>query len=234
MALKKKLSKAEFDALPSDFQKEYKASGENFVLDIEGDDGIDWKHKRDIAEEHRRTAEAKATKAQDDLDEMRRANIPKNDVEALEASWKQKLTDAQTSAKAKEDELNGVIANQTVGTVASDVASLFLAPAAMIPMIRGRLKVEINNGVAVTRVLDKNGQPSAMSVEDLKNEFKADTGLAPVLVGSKASGGGAAANQGGGGGAGKKLKEMNDQERIAFYKADPAEFKRQSEAQKTS
>lgn len=235
MALKKQLSKAEFDALPAAFQGEYKASGENFVLDIEGDDGTDWKKKRDIEAEHRRTAETKLAKANDDLDDMRRGAIPKADVEALENSWKTKLTAAEEAGKVKATELEAVIAKSTVSAVAIDVAQMFLAPAAMIPMITGRLKSEITNGVAVTRVLDKNGQPSAMSVDDLKNEFKADPALAPVVVASKASGAGAGGEKGGSAGAGgKKLKDMNDAERTKLFKENKPEFDRLVAEQKNT
>lgn len=231
MALKKKLTKAEFDALPSAFQAEYKAVGENFMLDIEGDDGIDWKAKREIEADHRKKAEKKVETVQEELDNVRRGAIPKDDVEALETSWKTKVTDTENRYKGELAERDNTINNLTVNTTAKDVASMFLAPSAMIPMIRSRLKTEITNGVAVTRVLDKNGQPSALTVEDLKNEFKADPELAPVIVGSKGSGGGGGGKEGGGG-ADKKLSEMNDQERIALAKADPAKFKQMVEAQK--
>lgn len=229
MALKKSLTKAEYDALPAAFKTEYKASGEVFVLDIEGEDGIDWKQKREIEADHRKKAEAKAQKAQDELDDMRRGAIPKADVEALEGSWKTKLETQQAAHATELANRDAVIAATTVDSVAKDIAQIFTAPAIAIPMIRSRLKSEITNGVAITRVLDKNGAPSAMSVEDLKNEFKADTALAPVILASKASGGGAAdgkGGEGGGGGAGKKLKDMGDKERKELYQRDPAEFRR--------
>lgn len=226
MALKKKLTKEQFAALSADLQKEYKADGESFVLDVEGDDSVDWQKKRNIEAEHREKAERKAAALQDQVDGLLRGAIPKDDVAALETSWKTKLTDAETKHAHEIAELNGVIATSTVTNVANDVAQIFLAPAAMVPMIRGRLKSEIVNGVATTRVLDKNGQPSALTVEDLKNEFKADASLAPVIVGSKASGGGAGGSGSQPGAGGKKLKDMNEQERTKLYKENPAEFKR--------
>lgn len=225
MALKKKLTKAEFDALPSAFQSEYKASGENFVLDIEGDDGIDWKAKRDIEVEHRKKAEKKVETVQEEIDNLRRGAIPKDDVEALETSWKTKLTEAQQKHKDELDARDMVIANTTVTSVAKEMAGMFMAPAAMIPMIRSRLKSEITNGVAITRVLDKNGQPSALTVEDLKNEFKADPELAAVIVGGKGSGGGGG-KEGGSGGADKKLEDMNGEERTALLRSDPVKFRK--------
>ena len=233
MALKKQITKTEFDGLPEAFRTEYKAQGENFVLDIDGDDGIDWKAKRELEVEHRKRAEAKVVTAQHELDEMRRGAIPKNDVAALEASWQTKVTEAETRHKAEIEARDLVIANSTITTTAKEIASIFLAPAAMLPMIAQRLKSEVTNGHAITRVLDKNGQPSAMSVEDLKKEYMADATLAPVIVASKASGSGADGGKPAGGQGGKKFSEMGDEERTALFKSDPDEFRRQVAAQKS-
>lgn len=230
MALKKSIDKATFDNLPSDFQKEYKAVGDKFVLDIEGDDGVDWKHKRDIEAEHRKRAEDKVTKTQEELDNLRRGAIPKDDVEALENSYKTKATESQEKHARELKERDAVIERVTVDAAAKDISAIFLAPGAMIPMVRSRLKVEITDGVAVTRVLDKNGQPSALSIADLKTEFKNDASLKPVIIASKASGGGSGGGKddGGAGGhhGGKKLKDMGDAERIEFFKTDPDGFRR--------
>lgn len=238
MALKKQISKADYDNLPAAFKTEYRAQGDDFVLDIEGEDTTDWKKKRDIEAEHRRNAEARAQAAENERDEMRRGAIPKADVDALENSWKTKLTAAEQREKDRVAELEGVIASTTADTAAKDVASMFLAPAAMIPMVRSRLKPEIVNGVAVTRVLDKQGQPSALTLDDLKAEFKADPTLAPVIVASKASGAGASGGQqqqsGGPGAGGKKLKDMGDQERLKLYRENRAEFDRLVAEQKNS
>lgn len=237
MALKKQISKADYDNLPAAFKTEYRAQGEDFVLDIEGEDTTDWKKKRDIEAEHRRNAEARATAAENERDEMRRGAIPKADVEALENSWKAKVTTAEQAGAARVAELETVIATTTADTAARDVASMFLAPAAMIPMVRSRLKPEIVGGVAVTRVLDKNGQPSALTLDDLKAEFKADPTLAPVIVASKASGAGASGGQqqpGGPGAGGKKLKDMGDAERLKLYRENKPEFDRLVAEQKNS
>lgn len=227
MALKKSLTKAQYDALPDALKPEYKASGENFVLDIEGDDGVDWKRKREIEAEHRANAEKRVKELQDERDNLLRGAIPKDDVAALENSWKSKLETRETELKGELNMLTGVITNATVNSTAKEVAQIFLAPAAVIPMITARLKSEIVNGIATTRVLDKNGQPSAMTIDDLKAEFKADATFAPILVASQASGGGAAGSGGGTPNAGgKKLKDMNDQERTALFKTNRAEFDR--------
>lgn len=233
MALKKKLTKEEFDALAQDLKSHYKASGESFVLDVEGDDGIDWQQKRQIEADHRKKAEQKAKDLQDELDNVRRGAIPKDDVEALEKSWQEKLAARETELTGKISLLTGTIEQATIDTTARDVAQIFLAPTAVIGMVKNRLKTEIVDGRAVTRVLDKNGQLSALTIDDLKNEFKADPTLAPILVGSQASGGGATGSGNNSGAGGKKLKDMNDQERTNLFKTNRAEFDRLVAEQKS-
>ena len=102
-------------------------------------------------------------------------------------------------------------------------------PVAMARMVQDRLTVEIEDGEPVTRVLDKSGRPSAMTLADLEKELVADPDLSGMIVGSKASGSGATANSGGG--ATKKLHEMNDSERREWYERDPESFKKAVTAQ---
>lgn len=115
------------------------------------------------------------------------------DVDALEKSWQSKL-DIETGAL--KDQLSvsqSVISKMTSGSAAQSMANeLALQGSAdvLLPHIQSRLKTEINDGKAITRVLDKDGKPSAMSLDDLKTEFGAMKAFAPILIGSKASGSG--------------------------------------------
>lgn len=232
MALKKQISKTEFDGLPQHFKSEYKASGENFVLDIEGDDGIDWKRKREIEAEHRQNAEKRLKEIQDERDNLLRGAIPKNDVEALETSWRGKIEEVEKNYKTKLQEKDAQLQAATITATAKEIAALFLAPRIVIPMISSRLKAEFVDGVPVMRVLDKNGQLSAMTLDDLKKEYKTDPELAEVLVGSKGSGGGGGRSGDGGAGGKKELKNMNDAERIEWARRDPSGFRAAVDAQK--
>jgi hypothetical protein len=66
----------------------------------------------------------------------------------------------------------------------------------------------------------------------LKKEIAADKRFAAVIVASKASGGGAAGSgrpNGGGAPTGKKtFKDMNEKERVDWYKRDPEGFNQAS------
>lgn len=232
MAIKRKLTEAEVQALPADFQKEYKAVGDGtFVLDVEGEDFEHVSNKRRIEAEHREKAEKKARDLQDQLDDVRRGNIPKADVEALEKSWREKQADADKKYQTREAELTQALSKTVLDSLAGGIASeLFTVPDVMTSNIRSRLEVEIVDGNPLVRIL-KDGKRSAMSAEDLKNELKGDAKLAPILIGSSAAGSGASGGNGNSGGGTTSVTEfnkLNDKQRTEMYEKNRPEFDRLS------
>ena len=131
------------------------------------------------------------------LDEKRKAKEEaarkSGDIDSIEKSWAEKL-------KAREDELTGslsqyekLVSDLSSGTAARKLASeIFKSEFSelVMPHITSRLTTEMKDGKAIVRVLDKAGQPSALSVDDLKKEFENDAKYAPLVVGSRADGGG--------------------------------------------
>lgn len=232
---------ANLDGLPADVAKEYKKVGEEFVLDVSGDDNTALLNAKNHEKTARQAAEARARELQtaldttnEQLDEMRRGAIPKGDVEALEGSWKTKLTAAETAAKAREKTLQGHLDGLLCDNVAISIASkISTAPDLLLPHIRARLQSEEVDGKMVTRVKDAAGLLSAATIEDLTTEISNDKRYASVIIGTKGSGsGGADGEKGGKGGGSKKLSEMGDKERTELYKSDPATFNRlKAEAQ---
>lgn len=225
MALKRKITKLEFDALNDVLKAEYKAHGEAYVLDTVGDEGFDAlklekQQALDKANKYKADLDALQTK----FDDMLRGAIPKADVEALENSWKTKLATREQELNAQIETSQRAINNLSVDAAAQKLASeISTTPELLMPLIRQRLKAEQVDGKVTTRVLDTVGQPSALTLEDLAKEFKSNAAYAPIIIGSKASGGGAG-GQGNGGGATKKLTEMSEAERVDLYKRDPAAF----------
>lgn len=235
MALKDKVTQEEFDKLHSHFKPEYTQQADGgYLLNVEGREDVGaLKRAKDHEVSARKEAEAKAREAtelaatrQEELDQMRRGAIPKTDVEALELSWKNKLTAAEAKTVqevAKRDKaLQAATADSAAKSIATTISTI---PDLLAPMIRSRLAVELTDDGAIVRVLDVHGKPSALTVEDLTKEFKENAAYSGVMIGSKASGGGAGGGTGGGAN-GKKLSEMSEAERIAFHKADPEGFKR--------
>ena len=78
------------------------------------------------------------------------------------------------------------------------------------PHIHSRIVIEAPDGTNLVRVLGKDGKASALSLDDLVNEFKAEKLYAPILQAGRASGsgtpGGGSNNGGAGGGSGEKAK----------------------------
>lgn len=115
------------------------------------------------------------------------------DVEALEKSWQEKLAAEVAARDEKINKFQETFQSMTAGNQARDMASELALPGSadvLLPHIERRLKVEMTDGDPLIRVLDKNGKPSAMSIDDLKKEIEADKAFAPLLVGSRASGAG--------------------------------------------
>lgn len=240
MALKAVLQS--LDGVPDSLRGEYKEQEGKFYLDIEG---VDDHHSvgalrraKDYEKEEARKAQGRARDLQTDLDkltddfnEARKNGIPKGDVEALENSYKEKFSKKEVELNGKITALSGqlhkVMIDGEAARIATDVAAKPEYIEAILPHIRGRLKLESSeDGTHVTRVLDKDGKPSAMNMEDLKKEVLGMKALAPLLSGSKANGGGAGGGGGGGAPSGKKLADMNDRERTELYRTDPTEFRR--------
>lgn len=196
---------------------EYAAGeGGKFYLKIEGlEAGSGSKHPAVLellnAKQHSNTelqtvkqelAAAKmATKdAQDALHARLSGKVDKTDLEALEKSWGQRLTDAQTAhgkeKTALEASLREVLVTKEALALASKLAVEGSAPL-LAKSIGERLSVEITSeGKALTRVLGPDGKPSAATLADLEKEIVATPMYHPLLLGSKASGSGASGSRG--------------------------------------
>lgn len=243
MSLKRKITKAEHAALIPALQVEYKAEGEEFVLDAEGfEDPAELRRAKDREVEARKAAEKKAADAAEELRLSKESTArTSGDIVTLEKSWKDKLAANDASHKAEIAKLDKHLQSTLVDSVASQLAAEIAGEnaAILLPHIQRRLTADLSSDTPLTRVLDADGKPSASSVEDLRKEFVANPRFKAVVIVSKASGGGAAGNgsKNGNGGAGagaenKKFKDLNDAERVALYKADPAAFEVASTAHK--
>ncbi len=240
MALKSRLTKAEFDALPDAMKEHYKESNGSYLLD--SDDANELRRAKDAAAEEARIAKedaAKLRREKDEADEAARlareeAARKKGDTAALEASWQEKLTAAEAKHAAIVAELNGQIDNITVKAEARRIAGeISTTPDLLEDVISKRLRREVVDGVPTVRTLDANGQPSAKTLAELQEELIANPRYAAIMIGSKANGGGASTSTPAGGGAPKKISDMNETERVAHYnKVGAVEFERQTAAER--
>ena len=148
----------------------------------------------------------------------------KGDWEALDQSYKAREQELLNQAQQREETLRKQVYKLTVGESAIKVAAELAKPhaqAILSRFIEERLTLDENNNV---RVLDSQGKPSAMTIDDLKAEFKANAMFQDIVVVNNSSGGGATGG-GLGGGAAKKPSEYTEQERKDMKVQNPALFK---------
>lgn len=240
--LKSKITKAEYDALPDALKAVYKQDGDNYLLQSDGADELRRakdreKERADNLEREIAAINERITKAEKDAaDAQRLADEQKardnKDITALETSWQQKLDAAKLEHQTEVGRLTSMLENTLLDSAAQVIASeISTVPELLTPVIRARLRVELNGDKPITRVLTIDGQPSAANLDDLKKEFVANDKFASIIKGSNASGGGASNGGSGGGAAGKKISEMTEAERVATYRANPDAYKQQAKAE---
>lgn len=212
-------------------QKEYTANGDNYTLNIEGDNAPtmdkvnDLEKKRGIEAEHRKTAEKKIedlnkanAKLQKDLesaggDEEKINQIRKDFQEQSEknkADWESKLAEA-----------NKRLADNLVTTEAERIAQNFVAPDMVIDAIKKRLTTKEIDGEAKVFVLDAEGKETANSVAELQKELIDNPAHKSIVKANAGSGGGANATKGGGAPTDKKWSEMSGTEQVMLRKENP-------------
>lgn len=202
MTIKFKLSKDEYSKLTDEQKALYKEQGESYQLVVDGMpeipdvSGLQKKvdellSEKKAEQEKRRLAEESAKKA---AEEQARKN---GDIEALEKSWKEKLDKTVEDLSGKLKEKDGALSTLLVDNVAQSLATKLAGDSAplIMPHIKQRLAVDGGK----TRIIDANGQPSALTVEDLEKEFRANEVFAPVIIASRAQGTGGANHSASGG-----------------------------------
>ena len=231
MALKKKLTKEEHAKLSDHIKAEYIEDGDGFRLDIDGDEDTGaLKRAKDREAQLRRDAEAKLREAQEELDRINGDDArKKGDIATLEKSWQKKLDDTKAEYEGKVSKLTTHTTKTLVDNVATQIATkISNAPALLLPHVKSRLQADFEGDSPVTRVLDKDGKPSAMTVEELAAEFVANKDFSAIITASKASGGAGKPSNNNGGGAPNQsdkpadLASMNPAQLAEHIKASKA------------
>lgn len=225
MALK--LTVDSLDGLDDGVKTLYKEDNGKFRLDLDGyEDTTGLKAQRDALLNEKKEAQRKAKEAEEAAKAAAEESARKNgDVAALEKSWQEKLAATELNYKNLNESLTKQIHGLTVGQTATKLAAeLAISGSAdvLLPHIQSRLTVEIKDGAPSVRVLDLQGKPTAMTVDELKQEFISNKAFAPLIAASKATGGGASGS--GGGGAAKTMKRdqfetMNPVQKMDFIKS---------------
>jgi hypothetical protein len=228
------------DDVPEGLRPEYESvEGGKFALKVEGlEDGSIHPAVGALARAKKREAdargkaEAKVKELAEKLEGVSRERedllkgvVPKENVERLETSYKEKLAGREAELNTEITRLNGSLREVLVDNVAHSIASKLVDDPIRIPVllphIAPRLTVEIGaDGKANTRVLDREGKPSAATIDDLQKEFLANPMFSPLVLGSRATGSGASSGSGAGGAPQKiDLRKASLAEKEAYYKA---------------
>lgn len=226
MKFKLKLKKTEWEALEDGVKAMYVADGDNYKLDVDDSElAAEMRRARDREKQEKAELQTKLDEMQEQLTELQNeGGKKKGDVDALERSYKDQLEKQKTKFEGMitkfKDMLKKLLVSDIAKTLASEIST---SPALLLPHIERRLTAELDGDEPITRVLGVDGKPSALSVEQLKQEFVDSKDFAPIIIGSKASGSGGIGGNGGSGGA-KKPADYTEQERTQLYQSNRAEF----------
>lgn len=181
------------------------------------------REKRKAAEDRLAALELERQKAADDT---ARAN---GDLDSITNSYESRIAKLNEEHGGNLTALQKQIYNLTVGQAANNLAnelSIKGSAIAMLPHIQNRLTLEqTETGEQRIRVLDAQGNKTAMTLEDLKQEFRANEAFKPLIAANGASGSGAnGANSGAGGQF--DATTLTALERKQLFDTDPEKFKR--------
>jgi hypothetical protein len=217
MALKLKLEKSAFEKLPADVQKEYVEEDGEFVLQVIGaEDTGALKRAKDHEKAKRLELEGKVVELTETVDTLRSSE------QRLKTQHETVVTNLKTQHGQQTEKMQKALTANLVDNVANGIATnISKAPALLLPHLRARLQADFTGDQPKTVVLDKDGKPSALTLDQLKAEFVANPEFAAIIVASKASGGGAPANPATKFGGGAPANGSNNQQPADLSKATP-------------
>ena len=178
------------------------------------------KKKNDELLGEKKAAKDKAAEAETERQRISdEASKKSGDVEALEASWANKVKVLETSHSDKIAPLLSTIEKLTVGAAASDIAArIAIDPDVSVNIsdyLRSRLRLDMADGKTSIQVLDGEGKASATTLGELEAQVAELPRFKHVIKGNQASGGGAA-NASGGAVNSKKRSEMSAVEKRQY------------------
>lgn len=165
-----------------------------FVLDVAGAPAPEDTGALKRALEHVRKEK------EDALEALRQKGSTTEEMEALRKSSATQIDELRKKITQAEQKERSALLDKTVADIAAELAGQHAG--LLVPHLRQRLVIESPDGVNLTRVLGKDLKASALSLDDLKAEVKADPLFAPVLQAGRASGSGTAGSGSSVGGAG--------------------------------
>lgn len=171
-------------------------------------------------EQQRLAQEAEAKRIEADRLAQEEIARKSGNLEAIENSWKEKLALRETELTSQLSQAQAKNYELTVGRQAQELAGELAKPNAqrlLAKEIKERLTLDENGNI---RVLDLQGKPSALTIDELKAQLRADPTYQDIIIINNSTGGGATGG-GQGGGATKNPKEYTTQEMKDLRQSNP-------------
>lgn len=192
--MKRKLTKTEFEALNEVLKSEYEEKNGAYFAKIEDDDEAITSIRQ--AKENEVLAHKETKKKLKEYEDKARQSEEDNhrktgDVEALEKSWKEKFTTRESELLSELGKSKSLIVNSMKDSALTTLAAKLVKPDAsriFKKAIAERFDVEMLETGSKLRILDKEGKPSAMTMDDFEKEILADKEFSSIIVASRASG----------------------------------------------
>lgn len=228
MAIKHKLTQAEFDALSDDLKDCYKKDGDGYIVDVSGAPAVVTQEDVDKAVSAKNHEKEARQKAEKELRELRAsAGSGAEEAETL----KGQITTLTDRLNSRDNSLKST----AMSALAEKVAASSKYPSIMLPHVMQRLAAEIDeSGAAKVSILGSDGKPSTLTADQLIEEFRKNKEFEGLMLAPSSSGGGGGQPGDQGNPGTKQLKDMNEKERVAFAQTDPDGFKAAVAAQTPS
>lgn len=217
MAMKRKITKAEYDKLSDEAKKNYKAGefSDTYVIDLDGEDDSDdpaelrralareREDRKKAQKEARALREAAGETGDDDNadDDNADDNDPparrgskraQADAKKIDADWKKKYDKDTGGLAAKLSTKDAFIKRTLINDTAERIArTISTAPTLMAKAIAERLDVDFDGDEPELIIKGADGKPAAITLEKLEKEFRDNKEYSSIIIGSKSSGGGA-------------------------------------------
>lgn len=223
MAIKRKISKEDFDKLPEILKAEYQEKDGAYTLILDGDDEI--RRAKDHEVNAHKETKDRLKALQEQLDSLKdNKSRESGDVKALEESWRNKMAERESELSGQINKLQGSIVTTMRDSVLTDLASKLVKPEAsrlFKKSLEDRLQVDLTGDAPSVRILDNKGQLSAMTISDLEKEIVASPEYSTIIVASKASGGAGTKASGSGAAQGDKpiLAKLTPAELVQHFKS---------------
>ena len=114
-------------------------------------------------------------------------------LDELKEFYEKKIQQTDQTYKSEIEGYRTSLVERTTGALAMQIASELAVPGkaeTLLPHVRSRLATAWKDGEPTTEFLTKDGQASALTLDQFKGEIKTDPRFDTIVAGSKSSGGG--------------------------------------------